>query len=196
MKCLNYFGLKIAFSSGSGIYAPDGARAYYYNMKTEDGRLLIAELDSHPRLSPASPPAVNWSSYASSVEKCIQDEHDFSGLIFYDQFTFTELTKPEGSITVCQKDLHCHLSYKMAEKREDEVYVLGAFDGLHVVEGQYYLQVKILWGVGGWWLGILEILGSFFTGRNLQLLGARGDKDNNLFLVCYGPSVLFFSNRK
>ncbi|EOB08629.1 Pantetheinase, partial [Anas platyrhynchos] len=130
--------------TGSGIYAPDGARAYYYNMKTEDGRLLIAELDSHPRLSPASPPAVSWSSYASSVEKCIPDERDFSGLIFYDQFTFSELTKPEGSITVCQKDLHCHLSYKMAEKREDEVYVLGAFDGLHVVEGQYYLQICTL----------------------------------------------------
>lgn len=189
MKCLNYFGLKIAFSSGSGIYAPDGARAYYYNMKTEDGHLLIAELDSHPRLSPASPPAVSWSSYASGVEKCVPDEQDFSGLIFYDQFTFTELTKPEGHITVCQKDLHCHLSYKMAGKREDEVYVLGAFDGLHVVEGQYYLQVKILWGV-------LLILGSFFPGRNLQLLGAGGEKDNDLFLVCYSPGVLFVSSRK
>ena len=65
------------------------------------------------------------------------------------------LTKPEGNLTVCQKDLHCHLSYKMAEKREDEVYVLGAFDGLHVVEGQYYLQVIIL-------SGMLFILGSLF----------------------------------
>uniref|UniRef100_A0A669PLD7 CN hydrolase domain-containing protein n=2 Tax=Phasianus colchicus TaxID=9054 RepID=A0A669PLD7_PHACC len=130
--------------TGSGIYAPDGARAYYYNMKTEDGHLLIAELDSHPRLSPAFPPAVSWSSYASNVESCLPDENDFSGLIFHDQFTFTELSKPEGSVTVCQKDLRCHLSYKMAEKREDEVYVLGAFDGLHVVEGQYYLQICTL----------------------------------------------------
>lgn len=130
--------------TGSGIYAPDGAKAYYYNMKTVDGHLLIAKLDSHPRLSPASPPAVSWSSYASNVESCLPDENDFSGLIFHDQFTFTELTKPEGSLTVCQKDLRCHLSYKMAEKREDEVYVLGAFDGLHVVEGQYYLQICTL----------------------------------------------------
>ncbi|CAM4534263.1 unnamed protein product [Lepidochelys olivacea] len=32
----------------------------------------------------------------------------------------------------------------MAEKREDEVYVLGAFDGLQVVEGEYYPQICTL----------------------------------------------------
>ena len=31
----------------------------------------------------------------------------------------------------------------MSEKRSDEVYALGAFDGLHTVEGSYYLQVMI-----------------------------------------------------
>ncbi|NXY14212.1 VNN1 Pantetheinase, partial [Atrichornis clamosus] len=130
--------------TGSGIYAPAGARAYTYNMETEDGHLLIAELDAHPRLSPASPPAVSWSSYALSVERFSKNDHDFSGVIFHDQFTFTELTEPGGNLTVCQKDLCCHLSYKMAGKRDDEVYVLGAFDGLHVVEGQYYLQICTL----------------------------------------------------
>lgn len=113
-------------------------------MKTEDGHLLIAKLDAHPRLSPATPPAVSWNSYALSVERFSQNDHEFTGIIFEDPFTFTELTKPGGNLTVCQKDLCCHLTYNMAEKRDDEVYVLGAFDGLHVVEGQYYLQV-ILW---------------------------------------------------
>ncbi|KFP01008.1 Pantetheinase, partial [Calypte anna] len=130
--------------TGSGIYAPDGARRYYYNMETEDGHLLIAELDSHPRLSSASSSAVNWSAYASSVKRFSPNDHDFEGLIFHDKFTFTELTKPEGNLTVCQKDLCCHLSYKIAGKQQDEVYVLGAFDGLHVVEGQYYLQICTL----------------------------------------------------
>ncbi|NXF73716.1 VNN1 Pantetheinase, partial [Sclerurus mexicanus] len=130
--------------TGSGIYAPDGARTYSYNMKTEDGHLLLAELDAHPRLSPASPPAVSWSSYALNVERFSQNDHDFTGIIFHDKFTFTELTKPGGNLTVCQKDLCCHLSYKMAGKRDDEAYVLGAFDGLHVVEGQYYLQICTL----------------------------------------------------
>ncbi|NWX92367.1 VNN3 protein, partial [Nothoprocta pentlandii] len=130
--------------TGSGIYAPDGAKAYYYNMKTEDGHLLVTELSSHPRLSPAYPPAFNWSSYASSVRRFSPNDHDFSGLIFHDMFTFTELAQSEGNLTVCQNDLCCHLSYKMAGKQEDEVYVLGAFDGLHVVEGQYYLQICTL----------------------------------------------------
>lgn len=144
MIFLILLGLTIVLSSGSGIYAPAGARTYSYNMKTEDGHLLIAELDAHPRLSPASPPAVSWNSYALSVERFSQNDHEFTGIIFEDPFTFTELTKPEGNLTICQKDLCCHLSYKMAEKRDDEVYVLGAFDDLHVVEGQYYLQV-IIW---------------------------------------------------
>lgn len=112
-------------------------------MKTEDGRLLIAELDSHSRLSPAFPPAVNWTSHALSVKRFSLNDHEFRGLIFHDLFIFTELMKPEGDLTVCQNDLCCHLSYRMAGKQEDEVYVLGAFDGLHVVEGQYYLQVTI-----------------------------------------------------
>ncbi|XP_061846701.1 pantetheinase isoform X2 [Colius striatus] len=99
--------------TGSGIYAPDGARTYYYNMKTEDGHLLIAEVDSHPRLSPASLPAVNWSSYALSVKTFSPNGHDFEGLVFHDRFTFTELTKPEENLTVCQKELCCHLTYKM-----------------------------------------------------------------------------------
>ncbi|KAJ7341943.1 hypothetical protein JRQ81_007999 [Phrynocephalus forsythii] len=32
----------------------------------------------------------------------------------------------------------------MTEQQEDERYVLGAFDGLHVVEGEYYCQVCTL----------------------------------------------------
>lgn len=32
----------------------------------------------------------------------------------------------------------------MSKKRADEVYALGAFDGLHTVEGQYYLQLEML----------------------------------------------------
>lgn len=67
---------------------------------------------------------------------------DFPGTIYFDEFTFTELKANTGNYTVCQKDLCCHLTYKITEKRTDEVYVLGAFDGLHSVEGQYYLQVK------------------------------------------------------
>uniref|UniRef100_A0A6I8MYI7 Vanin 1 n=1 Tax=Ornithorhynchus anatinus TaxID=9258 RepID=A0A6I8MYI7_ORNAN len=127
--------------TGSGIYAPDSPKVYHYDMKTDNGKLLISELASHPRLSPTYPPAVNWSAYASSVEAFPMDQKEFKASLFFDMFTFMELAKDTGNYTVCQKDLCCLLSYKMAEKRTDEVYALGAFDGLHTVEGQYYLQV-------------------------------------------------------
>ncbi|XP_061479850.1 pantetheinase-like [Rhineura floridana] len=129
--------------TGSGIYAPDGSRAYHYDAESKNGHLLIAELYSHPSLSPTHPSSVNWSLYATTI-KPFPEDHNFTGLIFFDEFTFSELTKEAGNFTVCQKDLCCHLSYKMTEKREDEVYVLGAFDGLHEVEGQYYLQICTL----------------------------------------------------
>ncbi|XP_044304940.1 pantetheinase-like [Varanus komodoensis] len=126
--------------TGSGIYAPDGSRAFHYDTESEKGHLLIAELDSHPR---TVFPATNWSSYATTIEP-FHKEHSFTGVIFFDEYTFSELSKEADHLTVCQKGLCCHLNYKMTEHREDEVYVLGAFDGLHVVEGEYYLQICTL----------------------------------------------------
>ncbi|XP_028579278.2 pantetheinase-like [Podarcis muralis] len=129
--------------TGSGIYAPDGSRAYHYDAESEKGHLLVAELDSHPSLSPTHPAPVNWSSYATTI-KPVPKDGDFTGLIFFDEYTFSELAKEAGNLTVCQGALCCHLSYKMTEKQENEMYVLGAFDGLHEVEGNYYLQICTL----------------------------------------------------
>lgn len=125
--------------SGSGIYAPDSPRAFHYDMKTKEGKLLLSELDSHSRS-----PVVNWASYAGSIKAFSTGNQEFKGTAFFDEFTFLELIRVTGNYTVCQKKLCCHLSYKMSEKRRDEVYALGAFDGLHIVEGTYYLQVMIV----------------------------------------------------
>ncbi|KAJ6660111.1 hypothetical protein lerEdw1_018037 [Lerista edwardsae] len=129
--------------TGSGIYAPDGSRAYHYDAESEHGRLLVAELYSHPSLSPNYIPTVNWSFYASTIEPFPVDT-TFTGLLFFDKFTFSPLTGEAGNLTVCQKDLCCHLNYRITEQQEDEVYVLGAFDGLHEIEGEYYLQICTL----------------------------------------------------
>ncbi|XP_053448554.1 pantetheinase isoform X2 [Nycticebus coucang] len=140
---INFLASNIHYPSmkmtGSGIYAPDSARAFHYDMKTEEGKLLLSQLESHPYHS-----VVNWASYASSVEAPSTGNPEFKGIIFFDEYTFVELTGVTANYTVCQKDLCCHLSYQMSEKRADEVYVLGAFDGLHTVEGQYHLQVCTL----------------------------------------------------
>ncbi|ELW69447.1 Pantetheinase [Tupaia chinensis] len=141
---VNFLASNIHYPSkkmtGSGIYAPGSPRVFHYDMKTEEGKLLLSQLDSHP----PQPTAVNWTSYASSIDAVTMGNQEFKGIIFFDEFTFVKLTEVTGNYTVCQKDLCCHLSYEMSEKRSDEVYVLGAFDGLHTVEGHYYLQICTL----------------------------------------------------
>ncbi|XP_063165951.1 pantetheinase-like [Candoia aspera] len=129
--------------TGSGIYTPSGSRAYHYDAESENGHLLIAEIYSHPSCSPTCLPAVNWSLYATTIEQFPED-HTFPGIVFYDEFTLSKLTEDAGNLTVCQKSLCCHLNYRMTEQQEDELYALGAFDGLHVVEGEYYLQICTL----------------------------------------------------
>ncbi|NXA35520.1 VNN2 protein, partial [Eudromia elegans] len=130
--------------TGHGIFTPAGPVAYHYDAETEEGNLLIAELSSRPRLSPAYPHAVNWSLYATSIKKFPEERNTFTGAVRRDIFTFTELTHKTGNYTVCQKDLCCHLVYSMSDKNKDEVYVLGAFDGLHGSVIKYHWQICTL----------------------------------------------------
>ncbi|XP_006885077.1 PREDICTED: vascular non-inflammatory molecule 3-like [Elephantulus edwardii] len=130
--------------TGSGIYAPEAVKVYHYDMETESGQLMLAELKSRPSQELTYPEAVDWSAYTNSAKLFLSDQPTFPGMIYFDEFTFIELKQSTGNYTVCQKGLCCHLTYKMSEKRPDEVYALGAFDGLHTVEGQYYLQICTL----------------------------------------------------
>ncbi|OCT56440.1 hypothetical protein XELAEV_18000104mg [Xenopus laevis] len=129
--------------TGSGIFSPETLGPYYYNMDTEDGNLTFSTLSAHPRNSSTffTP---NWSLYANSISKFSPGSNVFRGHLFSDEFTFTELTEPQGNYTLCQNNLCCHLTYTVTVKITDEVYVLGVFDGLHETEGQYYLQICTL----------------------------------------------------
>jgi len=127
--------------AGSGLFTPEGPVAYHYDSETEEGRLLLAELSAHPRLSSSYHPVVNWSSYATSIKKFPEEKNTFSGAVRRDIFTFSELRGKAGNYTVCQGDLCCHLVYRMSNKSKDEVYVLGAFDGLHGSLIKYHWQV-------------------------------------------------------
>nr|XP_019807441.1 vascular non-inflammatory molecule 2 isoform X2 [Tursiops truncatus] len=126
--------------TGSGIYAPHSPKAYHYDMETELGKILFAEVDSYPRNSPTYPPAVNWSAYATTIKPFPGQKNPFRRFISRDEFNFTELFENAGNLTVCQKELCCHLSYRMLGK-ENEVYVLGAFAGLHGRRRREYWQV-------------------------------------------------------
>ncbi|XP_040206380.1 pantetheinase-like [Rana temporaria] len=129
--------------TGSGIFSPDKVVPYFYNMENEEGQLLISELSSHPRKSATYSPT-KWNLHASIIQNFPSGSNVFKGYLFSDNYTFTELTDLQGKYTVCQNQLCCHLDFKMADKHESEIYVLGVFDGLHVVEGEYYLQVCTL----------------------------------------------------
>eukprot|EP00074_Homo_sapiens_P090441 XP_016866897.1 vascular non-inflammatory molecule 2 isoform X3 [Homo sapiens] len=130
--------------TGSGIYAPNGPKVYHYDMKTELGKLLLSEVDSHPLSSLAYPTAVNWNAYATTIKPFPVQKNTFRGFISRDGFNFTELFENAGNLTVCQKELCCHLSYRMLQKEENEVYVLGAFTGLHGRRRREYWQVCTL----------------------------------------------------
>ncbi|XP_041872273.1 pantetheinase-like isoform X1 [Corvus kubaryi] len=130
--------------TGSGLFTPEGPAAYHYDSATEEGRLLLAELSTHPRLSPTYPPAINWSLHATSIKKFPGENDTFLGAVRKDMFTFGELRNKAGNYTVCQGDLCCHLVYQMSDKRKDEVYVLGAFDGLHGSLIKYHWQICTL----------------------------------------------------
>ncbi|XP_053565099.1 pantetheinase [Bombina bombina] len=125
--------------TGSGIFSPDNLGPFYYNKDTEEGHLLISELNVHPRKS-----LTKWNRHASTIKNYPSGINIFRGIVFYDNYTFTELKETQGNYTVCQNNLCCHLKYKIAEPFSDEVYVLGAFDDLHLFEGTYYLQVCTL----------------------------------------------------
>ncbi|XP_046531667.1 pantetheine hydrolase VNN2 [Equus quagga] len=127
--------------TGSGIYAPQSPKVYHHDMETELGKLLLAEVDSRPRNSPAYPTAVNWSAHATTIRPFPGKKNTFRAFISRDAFNFTELFENAGNLTVCQKDLCCHLSYRMLGKEEDEVYALGAFSGLHGRRRKEYWQV-------------------------------------------------------
>lgn len=127
--------------AGSGIYAPHSPKVYHYDVETGLGKLLLSEVDSHPRNSSAYPIAVSWSAYATTIKPFPVQKNTFRAFISKDMFNFTELFENSGNLTVCQKDLCCHLSYRMLRKEENEVYVLGAFTGLHGRRRREYWQV-------------------------------------------------------
>lgn len=68
----------------------------------------------------------------------------FHSIMMYDNFTLVHLRDTEGNLSVCQGSLCCHLLYWRSTAPSTELYALGAFQGLHVVHGTYYLEVCAL----------------------------------------------------
>ncbi|KAJ7352922.1 Hydrolase [Desmophyllum pertusum] len=128
-------------NTGSGIYSPTGAKKYYRSLSA-NGSLSIAALQKNPKNSPANMSVVN----TEKIQRMDTNEDSFYSDLFGDLFLFKELSKPEGTLDVCYNgsNVCCSLTYKMTEKRANEMYAIGIFDGLHTREGQYYLRICTL----------------------------------------------------
>ena len=128
-------------STGSGIYSPTGVKKYYRSLSA-NGSISVATLLKNPRSRQKDVPEVN----NKEIQAMKASEDSFFSDLFGDLFLFRELTRPEGTLDVCYNgsDVCCSLTYKMADKRADELYALGVFDGLHTKEGQYYLRICAL----------------------------------------------------
>uniref|UniRef100_A0A8D0GCW7 Biotinidase n=1 Tax=Sphenodon punctatus TaxID=8508 RepID=A0A8D0GCW7_SPHPU len=153
--------------TGSGIYTPSESFTHY-DMESDAGKLIVAEIpvstpehQSHPETNARSVENMghmNFANLPTDYQVCNKEdpkdccrtagERDELPLIFYremmyDNFTLLPLLGIEGNIHVCANTLCCHLSYQRLHLY-NELYVLGAFDGLHTVHGTYYVQACVL----------------------------------------------------
>ena len=113
-------------STGSGIYSPSGTKKYFRSLSANVS-LSIATLSKIPKSRPGNISVVNTEKPMNA------DDESFYSDLFGDLFLFKELSKPEGTLEVCYNgsNICCSLTYKMADKRTDEMYAVGVFDGLH-----------------------------------------------------------------
>lgn len=140
--------------TGSGIFTPFSATYHHAQPgDPEEGRLLVARV---PVLEERADVAAKVPSPSFAVadhcakESCADLSADpastsFISDMMHDPFTFVLLNKMEDNVKVCNGTFCCQLQYKwMAQSKE--LYALGAFSGLHTVNGRYSLQVSPITG--------------------------------------------------
>ncbi|XP_075442995.1 biotinidase isoform X2 [Ascaphus truei] len=161
--------------TGSGIYSPLKS-FYHYDMKSENGKLILAKVPVNPSeettLGHDEPTSfVNSDATDSNLhnvftdgQACEKNERaeycrgsairnqilpsSFQAEMMNDNFTFVPLSVNEGEVQVCAGTLCCFLSYRKAIL-SNELYALGAFNGLHTVHGTYSLQICAVVKCGG-----------------------------------------------
>ncbi|XP_062567034.1 pantetheinase-like [Saccostrea cucullata] len=126
---------------GSGIYSPEGARAYYYNNSvSSSGKLLVSDLNILRTNLLSNKQVVKNVESVVDPMKNSSGQEEFQAETFGDMFNYVALSQSSGTARVCHNKLCCTASYTSRENIT-ELYALGAFDGLHTKEGTYYIQV-------------------------------------------------------
>uniref|UniRef100_A0ACB8FUP6 Uncharacterized protein n=2 Tax=Sphaerodactylus townsendi TaxID=933632 RepID=A0ACB8FUP6_9SAUR len=153
--------------TGSGIYTPSQS-FIHYDMESVDGKLIVAEIpviasqnESYMENITKSDSNMqqNVPGFLMDSNTCHKEDKNiycrktlkevqqtfpiFYGEMMYDNYTFMPIMETEGSIHVCSNTLCCDLNYQRFVL-SDELYALGAFDGLHTVHGTYYVQACVI----------------------------------------------------
>ncbi|KAF7691374.1 biotinidase [Silurus meridionalis] len=119
----------------------------------ESTRLKLVPFSGFPKASPSEDTKFRLLQKGESDPEFCQKEDSscnpwsvpFTSTMMYDKFSLVPLHGREGNLSVCDGSFCCHLLFRRAEStREEELYALGAFKGLHVVHGMYYLEVCAL----------------------------------------------------
>ncbi|XP_048808163.1 biotinidase isoform X2 [Lagopus muta] len=161
--------------TGSGIYTP--VKSFiYHNMDSYGGKLIVAEipvistdyktdLEHNERFRENVHHSCTTSTSTSGGDQvCFTEGQEAHGKVsekgneqspplfyaemMYDNFTFVPVWAEKGELQVCANTLCCYLNYKR-DVLTDELYALGVFDGLHTVNGIYYVQACALVKCGG-----------------------------------------------
>ena len=154
---------------GSGVYTPNGQAAFVHNATvTSQPRLIVTEIDVLVKPEPEGARThAATSSVGSDVVEMVESEVEpqnatrseqglnesdrlvyetaFVSYLFHDLFNFVQLEKPTGTLHTCSNKICCHLTYSMTQDcHNSDLFAFGAFDGLHTIEGRYYLQICAL----------------------------------------------------
>ncbi|XP_027031834.1 biotinidase [Tachysurus fulvidraco] len=153
--------------TGSGIFTPWDA-LYHHDTEGEAGKLLVLRVpvldplllqsarlklvpfSGFPKIDIGEKPK-NFRLFQRGLDSefclkedssCNKQSTSFASTMMYDKFTLVPLHDNEGNLTACDGSFCCHLLYqKTNSSPKVELYALGAFNGLHVVHGIYYLEV-------------------------------------------------------
>lgn len=121
---------------GSGLFAPQGARAYSYETRNDLSKLLIADMDAISEDTPLSQSMILPQINPNIVSK---GKH-LHGSVFGMQFHFLPLSKRRSLVGICSGDFCCSLQYEIQELTE--TYALGVGNGLIIIENnRFYAQV-------------------------------------------------------
>ena len=138
-KSINFLASNIHVPSikatGSGIYTPGKTHVYRNLMVKSGSKLLISTVDIKPK-------QITYRKV--TFPRNMKSKTLFKSKIFGDMYNFAELPGKRGVAAVCHGDLCCRVRYRYKTKATDEYYALGAFDGLHIMEGTYYIQMCLL----------------------------------------------------